>query len=266
MVSSDSDLASRISFSFGRNWRSFARLASPAILKEAQGDIVEWIGADGVAGKTVIDIGCGSGIHSLGFHRLGARQLTSIDVDPHSVACTRRFWEYEGAPRNWTVARGNILDTDNLANHGQFDIVYSWGVLHHTGRMWDAIENASRLAKTSESRLWISIYAKGPNYPDDLRVKRYFNNLSWLRRRLFVLRYLYRHWRGQRRQGRSIREWFWHGRGMNAYHDAIDWFGGLPYEVATVQEVSEFLGKGGWRLERAKEMGEGGCSVYLFQR
>ena len=256
----------RIAFSFGRNWKSFARFASPAVIQEAQGDIVEWLGSDPVSGKSVIDVGCGSGIHSLGLYQLGARKLVSIDVDPHSVECTRRFWQSEGRPPNWTVGHGNVLDADKMANLGQFDIVYSWGVLHHTGRMWEAIDNASCLAKPANSRLWLSIYAKGPDYPEHLKIKQRFNSWPWWKRQAYVLRFLYRRWRGERRVGKRFREWFWRGRGMNAYHDAMDWFGGLPYEVASVPEMTEFFAHRGWVLDRVKEASESACSIYLFRR
>lgn len=153
-----------------------------------------------------------------------------------------------------------------MANLGQFDIVYSWGVLHHTGRMWEAIDSASRLAKPANSWFWLSIYAKGPDYPEHLKIKQRYNGWPWYFRQAYVWRFLYRRWRGERRLGKRIHEWFWHGRGMNAYHDARDWFGGLPYEVASVQEVREFLGARGWFLDRVNEASESACSIYLFRR
>jgi SAM-dependent methyltransferase len=255
-----------LSFSFGRNWRSYARFVSQSAIDEAARDIADWLGEDGVSGKTIVDVGCGSGIHSLGFHRLAAANLVSLDVDPDSVACTRQFWEKSGRPSNWRVMQSSVLDEQAMAGLGQFDIVYSWGVLHHTGQMWQAIDNASRLAKADGGRLWIALYAKGDNYPGDLESKLSFNRKSWMAKQAFVLRYLVRRWRNERRQGRRLKDWFWHGRGMNAYHDAIDWFGGLPYEVASVEEVIAFLAERGWKLDRVDEVGEGGCSTFLLHR
>lgn len=256
----------RLTFSFGRNWKSFSRFVSDEILDEAKSDIVEWLGPNAVTGKTVIDIGCGSGIHSLGLYRLGAKELLSVDVDPHSVECTRQFWTKAGKPANWRVEHASILDTDGLLALGRFDIVYSWGVLHHTGQLWAAVENASRLAKDQNSRLWISLYAKGPFYAHHLNVKKRFNSWPWPMKQAYVWRWLYRRWKDERSRGKKIRQWFWHGRGMNAYHDAVDWFGGLPYEVASVDEVTQFLGQRGWKPERITERDEGACSIYLFQR
>src|ERR1041385_3079935 len=97
-----------ITFSFGRNWRDFLDTVSEDTLRRAMGDIVEWIGQENVAGKTVLDIGSGSGIHSLCFHSLGAKEVFSFDVDPHSVASTRLLWEKAGKPANWQVVHGSI--------------------------------------------------------------------------------------------------------------------------------------------------------------
>jgi 2-polyprenyl-6-hydroxyphenyl methylase/3-demethylubiquinone-9 3-methyltransferase len=254
-----------VTFSFGRNWRSFSRFVSEDRLRGAQNDIVDWLGEGGVAGKTVLDIGCGSGIHSLGFHRLGAKSVLSLDVDPHSVACTRRFWERSGKPANWRVDQMSVLNAQRMAALGHFDIVYSWGVLHHTGQLWTAMDVASRLGNPG-GRLWISIYTKGPEYPDHLSTKQRFNSASWLEKQRMLARHLRRLWRYEKSMGKSFREWFWPERGMNAYHDAVDWLGGLPYEVASVQEVTAFLAERGWMLERMLERCEGGCSVYLFRK
>jgi 2-polyprenyl-6-hydroxyphenyl methylase/3-demethylubiquinone-9 3-methyltransferase len=266
MASADNRLERQptITFSFGRNWKSYSRIVSEEALGVAQKDIADWLGPDGVRGKSIVDVGCGSGIHSLCFYRMGARSLRSIDVDPHSVDCTRQFWQRAGKPQNWHVDHCSVLDAAALAALGSFDVVYSWGVLHHTGQMWAAIDNVSRLAKPQNSRLWISIYAKGPSYALQLKLKQRFNRSSWPVKQALVVRELLRNWRVQRRMGKTFRQWFWRARGMNAYHDAIDWLGGLPYEVATVEEINAFLAERGWTLERVRE-GEA-CIVYLFTR
>jgi 2-polyprenyl-3-methyl-5-hydroxy-6-metoxy-1,4-benzoquinol methylase len=257
--------ASQPTFAFGGNWRSFSRFVSEDRIRGAQSNIVDWLGQDAVVGKTVLDIGCGSGIHSLGFRRLGAKSIVSLDVDPLSVACTRRFWEKLGRPSNWRVNQVSVLDAEAMAALGQFDIVYSWGVLHHTGEMWRAIDTTARLGKPG-ARLWISIYTKGPHYPEHLATKIRFNKASWLEKQKMLARHLRRSWRYGKSTGKSFREWFWPERGMNQYHDAVDWLGGLPYEVASVAEITGFLAERGWTLERVDERSDGGCSVYLFRR
>src|SRR5947209_6575303 len=101
-----------ITFSFGQNWRDFVESISEDSVRRARSDIEEWLGRDAVSGKTVLDIGCGSGIHSLCFHLLGAREIVSLDVDPYSVESTRVLWEKAGGPASWKVIQGSILDKD----------------------------------------------------------------------------------------------------------------------------------------------------------
>src|ERR1041385_1515449 len=212
-----------ITFSFGRNWRDFLDTVSEDTLRRAMGDIVEWIGQENVAGKTVLDIGSGSGIHSLCFHSLGAKEVFSFDVDPHSVASTRLSWEKAGKPANWQVVHGSILDEHFVHQLAKAEIVYSWGVLHHTGSMWQAVDHAASLV-ASGGLFWIALYVKGPHYEEHLALKRRYNRASWLGKKIMVWRNILDIMRERRRNG--MNPWTWNtrdGRGMNTYHDLIDW-------------------------------------------
>ncbi len=51
---------------------------------------------------------------------------------------------------------------------------------------------------------------------------------------------------------------------MNVYHDIVDWLGGLPYEVASAEEVVAFTRKQGLILEKLRTSFEGGNNVFLF--
>src|SRR6185295_10447431 len=94
-------------------------------------------------GRRFLDIGSGSGLFSLAARRLGA-SVHSFDLDPESVRCAlelrRRFCP---ADADWRIEQASALDRRYLAALGEFDVVYSWGVLHHTGQMRDALENAA---------------------------------------------------------------------------------------------------------------------------
>src|ERR1044072_5239228 len=96
---------------------------------------------DNLLGKKFLDVGSGSGLFSLAARRLGA-QVHSFDYDPQSVACTgelrRRYFPDD---LHWVVQQGSVLDQGYLASLGSFDVVYAWGVLHHTGAMWRALDN-----------------------------------------------------------------------------------------------------------------------------
>jgi len=128
-------------FEFGDNWRKFLALLDEERIAAAEKSLLKVLEVDNLKGKKILDIGSGSGLFSLAARRLGAH-VHSFDYDPQSVACTkelkRRF--YPDDPE-WTVEHGDILDRGYLKALGQYDIVYSWGVLHHTGAMWEALEN-----------------------------------------------------------------------------------------------------------------------------
>jgi SAM-dependent methyltransferase len=259
----DSD---QITFSFGKNWRSFVDTVTEDSISGAMKDIEDWLGPDAIAGKSVLDIGSGSGIHSLCFHLLGAKELLSVDVDPHSVESTQLMRRKAGNPANWRVTQGSILDKNFVGNLLKHDIVYSWGVLHHTGAMWDAIDNTCSLV-ANNGLLLIAIYVKGAKYQQDLRLKQSYNRASGLGKRLIEWTEILKIMRTRWRSGQNPLKWNQRvARGMDVYHDLIDWLGGLPYEVATKDEIITFCVKRGFSVERFTDYQEGMNNWYLFSR
>ncbi len=144
------------------------RAVSEEEINKAKDDAVYWIGKDNIEGKRILDLGSGSGIHSLGFYNLGAKELVSFDYDRNSVSATTQYWEKKGRPSNWKVLHGSVLDKAFLASLGEFDLVYSWGVLHHTGSMWEAINNALTLVKKG-GLFYFTIY-KDDNYAKSIAI------------------------------------------------------------------------------------------------
>lgn len=142
-------------------------------------DLETWLGTENIKGKRILDIGCGSRVHSFNFFRLIAKELTSFDYYVHSVSTTREFWEEAQQPDNWCVFLGSVLDEDLMTSLGTFDIVYFWGVLHHTGSMLDAIRNAMKTV-ADDGLFWIAIYHGVDTYESDLELKKRYNNASWL--------------------------------------------------------------------------------------
>ena len=256
--------AEPITFSFGENWKDLVKGASEAEFSSAAEDISAWLGANAIAGKRVIDVGSGSGIHSLAFLKLGAKSVHSFDYDPNSVEATRIVHSRAGSPSNWKVEHGSILDSAYVRSLGQFDIVYSWGVLHHTGAMWEAVENCASFVAPG-GVFWIALYAKGPRYPQDLALKKRYNAASKLGKRWMVARWILRIMLGRLKKGKNPFTWNQeYGRGMNLYHDIVDWLGGLPYEVASEDEVVIFARRRRFVLERIMVDDEGACSIYVF--
>lgn len=264
-------------FQFGKNWQSFLKVLNDDRIRSAEGSLKKNLEADNLKGVRFLDIGSGSGLFSLAARRLGA-EVFSLDYDAASVACTaelkRRYFPED--PR-WTIDHGSVLDANYIRQLGEFDVVYSWGVLHHTGEMWRAMENA-QLPVSSGGKLYIAIYNnQSPWTAVWTRVKRIYNLLPRPMRLPFVLvviapielrSLLYALVRFDLpRYVRSWTEYDRNSRGMSRWHDIIDWVGGYPFETAKPEQVFDFYRARGFVLNRLSTCGCGlGCNEYVFQR
>src|SRR5919198_593261 len=129
-------------FAFGKNWRRYLRVINEQRIAEAERDLQRMLGQDRLDGLRFLDIGCGSGLSSLAARRLGA-SVHSFDYDLDSVACaTELRRRYCPGDSLWAIERGSVLDESYMRGLGCADIVYAWGVLHHTGDLWRAMEHA----------------------------------------------------------------------------------------------------------------------------
>lgn len=258
-------------FWFGRNWKTFVeRNFNEERAARGEERLVSFTGRRSLEELDFLDIGCGSGLHSYAAHKLGARRVLSFDFDENSVAATRLLWEKAGKPANWTVERGDVLDSEYLARLGKWNFVYSWGVLHHTGAMWRAVRNAQSCVADG-GQLYIALYSKDVQPQADmwLRVKKDYVNSGWLRRRGWEVWYVWNHMI-DRKIGR-IPEFFDRlsehrkNRGMDLMTDIRDWLGGWPMEFAGDQETVDLLeGECGFRLVNVAT-GEA-CSEFLFEK
>src|SRR4030042_5085469 len=180
-------MAEKVTFSFGRNWRDFVTsFLNEDRISEAEKSLKGFTGLEKFNGLSFIDIGCGSGLFSLAAYKLGASKVMSFDLDPFSVRCCEYLKEKEGNPADWTISEGSILDESFINKIEKADIVYSWGVLHHTGNMWQAIRNAARFVK-SGGLFFIAIYnrVEGPfGSKSWLELKRVYNRSSRIVKKL----------------------------------------------------------------------------------
>jgi 2-polyprenyl-6-hydroxyphenyl methylase/3-demethylubiquinone-9 3-methyltransferase len=261
-------------FAFGANWLRFLRVVDERRIAEAQRSLAKMIGDDAVSGRSFLDIGSGSGLSSLAAARLGAARVHSFDFDRQSVACTEEMKRrFAPAGVQWTVERGDVLDPDYVKGLGTWDVVYSWGVLHHTGRMWDAIANAAELV-ADDGLLFIAIYN------DQGEISRFWTVIKRLYNagavpRALVSSFFIGYWAARgllsdllrlRNPLRRYREYS-STRGMSMVHDWIDWLGGFPFEVAKPEEIFRFLRDRGFTLRNMTTWGaKMGCNEFIFQR
>lgn len=267
-------VSSDLRFEFGRNWRRFLSTLNDERIAAAMTALKEMLGVETLSGHSFLDIGSGSGLSSLAAVLLKAERVHSFDYDPESVAVTMELKRLMcPAAEHWTIETGSVLDSEWLLSLGQWDIVYSWGVLHHTGAMWRALENVVPLVRTN-GVLFVSIYNEQELWSTWWRgVKRLYNRNvlgRWLSCAIFIPAFVVRGAVKDLLTGRDpmTRYCNYHNgaRGMSLFRDWIDWLGGYPFEVAKPERIFEFYAARGFCLERLKTCGGRlGCNEFVFR-
>jgi 2-polyprenyl-6-hydroxyphenyl methylase/3-demethylubiquinone-9 3-methyltransferase len=256
-------------FKFGKNWKDFSKGIDAESLEEAKRGLRRLFPGRELQGASFLDIGSGSGLHSVAASELGAREIIAIDIDEDSVDTTRRTLARYGITA--LVERRSVFEADNL---GQFDVVYSWGVLHHTGDMWRAIHCAAQHVKPG-GLLALALYQKRVTCAAWVVEKRFYTKcpraLQALIRGIYGAALLL----GVAISGRNpIRYYrgYKSSRGMSFWHDVHDWLGGYPYESSTPEETCAFVENMGFEpamiaaLKKSLGLFGTGCAEYVFRR
>ena len=264
-------------FAFGANWRRFLERVDESRIAAAEASLRRLLALDQtprpLAGRRFLDAGCGSGLFSLAASRLGG-VVVGFDFDPQSVACTRELQRRFGG--DWPVKEGSVLDADFLASLGVFDIVYSWGVLHHTGAMWQAVSRVSGCVASGGDFALALYNDQGPLSERWRAIKQGYQRVPRLARTPYVaaIGAGYFGWRAARKLlGRAGERPLAaalaadDARGMSRWHDLVDWVGGWPFEVATPEVVVERLGQLGFESRLVFDVGDRhGCNEFLFRK
>lgn len=233
-------------FKFGENWASFSKQIDKTRLEEARRSLNELFGETALRGASFLDIGCGSGLFSIAAAQSGTRSVTGIDIDPVSVRVSM-----ENAGR-WLNGHANVdfqlvsaLDRTKMDSLGKFDVVYAWGVLHHSGDMQSALANAARAVKPG-GLLSIAIYNRHWSSPFWTPIKWLYNRAGPVGQKLLIWLLtpviLAAKWLVTFKNPFKMR------RGMDFMHNIVDWVGGYPYQYASVREMTDTLHELGFEM------------------
>ncbi len=261
-------------FDFGENWRNFSEHAlSQDKIKQAREDFKHLIQGIDLKDKTFLDIGFGQGLSLLIATELGAKTV-GCDINPMCGDVLDRNRKYFNSIKKNQIPMviGSILDDavidkiklNSSSNNGKYEMVYSWGVLHHTGKLKKAIENSCKLVDENgylvialynrhwSSRVWLFIkwfYGKSPDIVRKIMIKILYP-VIWIAKLIVT--------------GKNPRQ---QSRGMDFYYDVIDWVGGYPYEYQSMQETKDMLKQYGFKcIKFIPANVPTGCNEYVFSR
>jgi SAM-dependent methyltransferase len=259
-------------FSFGANWKAFLSRLNDKQISAAEKSLKTMLEVENLQGKRFLDVGSGSGLFSLAARRIGA-EVVSFDYDPSSVRCTtelrNRFFPGDN---KWTIQEGSVLDRNYLFSLGQFEIVYAWGVLHHTGDLWRAIELVVPLVNTKGGKIFIAIYNDQGRKSEAWKViKKIYCFLPKIIKPILlypvgllllgpgiILDFI------KMKPFHTLRQYKLN-RGMSPWRDIIDWVGGYPYEVARPEEIFNYFQKRGFILRKLETTSGFGNNQFVFE-
>jgi 2-polyprenyl-6-hydroxyphenyl methylase/3-demethylubiquinone-9 3-methyltransferase len=232
-------------FAFGKNWLSYTKrsLNGPRLTKAVEAFERLFAGIE-LKGRSFLDVGFGQGLTTAIAASKGCKVM-AIDIDPDNIKALQTTAEALGLdPSLIQVQVASILDESLVARYqDHFDIVHSWGVLHHTGQMETAIANTCRMVRRG-GYLIIAIYNRHWSSPFWKGVKYTYNICPGPIQRLMVLVFypiVY------------TAKWLVTGKD--------------PYEYASIDQVRQMVEPYGFTAVRIRPAGvPTGCNEFIFRR
>lgn len=253
-------------FDFGQNWQDFSASRLDGLhIEQARQHFRELMAEVDLTGKTFLDVGFGQGLSLLIAYQEGA-MVTGLDINPKCAQVVERNKQALGVEEDIETIVGSVLNPEDLAKlqDRQFDIVHSWGVLHHTGDMASAINNACRFVKP-DGHLVLAIYNRHWSSLPWLWIKWFYCHIPVVLQKVMIglfypvimlAKFLV--------TGQNP---FRMSRGMDFYYNVVDWVGGYPYEYASIEEMVALLEKIGFALQKSIDSKvPTGCNEYVFKR
>ena len=257
-------------FKFGENWKNFSSLIDKERLVEAEKSLIKLTDKKKLTNLSFLDIGCGSGLSSLAALKLNCKKIYSIDQDRDSFETTKKILKLSGK-KNFKIEKKDLFD---LSEKEKFDIVYSWGVLHHTGKMYDAIIKTTKLLKHN-GVLILALYKKTKLCNLWKIEKLFYKSAPRFIQSFLKIVFIFLFRLAMFVKGKSFSSYlsnYKKKRGMDFFHDVHDWLGGYPYESISFEEMESFMKKNNFKMIRSfqvrKQFGlfGTGCDEYVFTR
>lgn len=244
----------RSHFRFGHNWQRFLATVTAESLAEAERAMARLFPGGELTGSRVLDVGSGSGLSILAALRLGASWVDGIDIDKQSAEASCALLDQHAVGGPWSVQTKSVFDLDPKRD-GPYDVVHSWGALHHTGDMWQAIARAAAVVVPG-GIFAVALYRRTPFCRAWTAEKRFYSSAPESFQRaiaaLFKAAFVTGLFITGRSPARYIAE-YKSRRGMSWEHDVHDWLGGYPYESAEPAAVIAFLDGLGFEMWRMFE-------------
>ncbi|HNP72445.1 MAG TPA: methyltransferase domain-containing protein [Kouleothrix sp.] len=252
-------------FDFGANWQSFSEQRVDAgRLDTAAQSLKSLLRRETLAGCSVLDVGCGSGLFAIAAARLGAARVVGVDVNPRCVEVSRQNRARLAPDAPVSFGEASALSASDMAALGTFDLVYAWGSLHHTGAMWQAIRIVARQVAPGGT-LVLAIYNRHITSRAWRAIKWFYNQMPAPVKQLMAIVFagiIYLAKLAVTRRNPLEKE-----RGMDFWYDVIDWIGGYPYEYATAAEITEFMAGMGFSVRRVvPAQVPTGCNEFVLER